>query len=295
MSQTVHGQNVTAPVPAPAQRRRRRPRSGAGPFTYLLGALVAVVYLAPLALVLLNSVKTEQESKVLTLSLPSAWQFQNYLEVLTSSQTKRYLLNSVVVTTGVVVGTILVAAMAAFVIARRPTRLSRGIYTFLLVGMIAPFAFIPAIRVLQWLHLYGTFPGLILVDIAGQLPFITMIYVGFIRQLPTELDEAARIDGCGDVRLFLNVIFPLLRPVTTTGLVLLFTAAWNDFQNVLFLMPDSTRWTMPMSVYDFQSLHSYNYALVCADMVITIAPVVLVYLVGQKYIISGMTSGAVKS
>lgn len=285
---------MTTTSSAPSRRRARRHR-GPGPLTYLLALITTAVFATPLVLVVLNSFKTDQESKVLTLTPPKVWMLGNYIEVFTTGNTGRYLVNSVVVSVSVVAITVLICAMAAFVIARRPTRVTSGVYTYILIGMIAPFAFIPAIRVLQLFGLYGTVPGLVLVDVANQMPFITLIYVGFIRQLPKELDEAARIDGCGDLRLFFSVIFPLLRPVTSTGVVLLLTYAWNEFQNVLFLMPDNNGWTMPMSVFNFQSLHSYNYALVCANLIVTMLPVVVVYLLGQKYVVSGMMAGAVKS
>ena len=168
-------------------------------------------------------------------------------------------------------------------------------YQYLLAGMIAPFSFIPAIKVLQVLGLYGTFTGLILVDVGIQIPFITLMYVGFIQRLPRSLDEAAIIDGAGPIRTFFQVILPLLRPVSVTSLVLLVTYAWNEFQNVLFLMPNQSKWTMPMTVFDFQGMHSYNYALVCANIVVSVIPVLIVYLFAQKHIVAGMVAGAVKS
>ena len=295
MTPTVQSPRKSSGAPR-ARRARQRWRPGyAGPGTYLLALLITAVFVIPLLLVVITSFKTDQESKVLDLVPPKVWQFGNYIEVFTTGDTVRYLLNSVVLSTSVVAVSVLVCSMAAFVIARRSSRVTSSVYTYLLVGMIAPFAFIPAIRVLQLLGLYGTLPGLVLVDVANQMPFIIMIYVGFIKQLPTDLDEAARIDGCGDVRIFFSIIFPLLRPVTSTAIVLLLTYAWNEFQNVLFLMPDNQGWTMPMSVFNFQGLHTYNYALVCADLIVTMLPVVIVYLVGQKYVISGMLAGAVKS
>lgn len=184
--------------------------------------------------------------------------------------------------------------MAAFIIARRTNRATRGSYSFLLVSIIAPFAFIPAIKVLQILGLSNSYAGLILVNIAIQIPFTTLIMVGFIRQLPRELDEAAIIDGCDRFRLFFQVIFPLLKPITFTALILLFTYAWNEFQNVLFLTSPKL-WTLPMTVFNFQGLHTYNYALVCANLVVTVLPMVILFLCLQRYITSEITAGSVKS
>ncbi|HEU5222876.1 MAG TPA: carbohydrate ABC transporter permease [Candidatus Lumbricidophila sp.] len=262
--------------------------------TYLTAIAVAAVFLIPMAVIVLTSFKTSAEASVFNLSLPAVWQFSNYVEVLADPSVGRGFVNSLIITLSVTAVTIVVCSLAAFVIARRQTRLTRSVYVYLLIGIVAPFAFIPAIKVLQALGLANTHLGLIMVDVAGQIPFTTLLLVGFISQLPRELDEAAIIDGAGRVRLFFQVIFPLLRPATLTAVILLFTYAWNEFQNVLFLVGPEV-WTMPMTVFNFQGTHTYNYALVCANLVVTILPLLLVFVFAQKYITSGITAGAVKS
>ncbi|MFB4349914.1 carbohydrate ABC transporter permease [Microbacterium sp. CR_7] len=262
--------------------------------TYAAAAVVLVVYLAPLALILLNSVKTSDEASTFSFALPENWMFSNYTTVLNDPGISRALVNSVIIAAGVTVGTIFICSFAAYIIARRTDWFSRGVYAYLLVGLIAPFSVIPAIRVLQLLGLGNTHLGIILVDIASQIPFTTLLLVGFIRQIPRELDEAALIDGAGRFTIFLRIIFPLMRPVTLTVLVLVVTFAWNEFQNVLFLA-GSDVWTLPMTIFNFQSLHSFDYALVSANLVVTALPMVVVFLVAQRYIMSGIMSGAVKS
>ncbi|MER7584408.1 carbohydrate ABC transporter permease [Kitasatospora sp. NPDC097691] len=275
---------------------RRRPGGiVASVATYATAALIALVFLAPLALVLLTSVKGTADAQTMSFSLPGSWHFDNYLTVIRTGNALQALGNSVLIATAVTVVTVLVCSLAAFVIARRPGRVTGGVYSYLLTGLIAPFAFIPAIRLLQEIGLGGSYLGLILTDVAVQIPFITLIYVGFIRQLPREIDEAAMLDGAGSLRMFFTIIFPLLRPVSSTALILVFTYAWNEFQNVLFLIPDADRWTLPMTVFTFQSTHSFDYGLVCADLVLTMVPVVAVYLTAQKYIVNGMVAGAVKA
>lgn len=275
-----------------------RPRKGRRPIAslaiYVVAAIIVAVYVVPLSLVLLTSVKSESESKIMDFSLPTQWRFDNYMTVLTTPGVGRGLINGTIMVVGVTGLTVLVCAMAAFVIARSARRFTVGSYQYLLAGMIAPFSFIPAIKVLQALGLYGSYAGLILVDVGIQIPFITLLYVGFIQRLPREIDEAAIMDGAGPVRLFFRVILPLLKPTTMTCLVLLVTFAWNEFQNVLFLMPDQNKWTMPMTVFNFQGLHSYNYALVSANIVVSVLPVLVVYLFAQKHIVGGMVAGAVK-
>lgn len=261
-----------------------------------LGAIgVLVLFIAPMALVLLTSFKSEQESRVLSFDLPERFLHSNYVEVLSNPKTLTGIMNGVIITSSVTFGTILICAMAAYVIARRDTAFTRGAYSFILAGMIAPFAVIPAIKMLQLLGLYGSYAGLILTDIAVQTPFICMIFVGFIRQIPREMDEAAILDGAGVLRTFFFVILPMLKPVAATAAILLVTFAWNEFQNVLYLLPNANRWTMPMSVFDYRNQHTSNYGLVSAHLIVTIAPVVILYLAAQKYIVSGIMAGAVKS
>lgn len=262
--------------------------------TYIVALAVSIVFVVPMVLVLLNSFKSSSEASGFTLTLPTEWRFDNYVTVLTDPSVALGLVNSVIITVGVTGGTIIVCALAGFLIARRTTRVTSSIYLFLLAGLIAPFSFIPAIRILQWMGLYNTHLGLILSDIATQIPFMVLIFVSFVRQVPREIDEAAILDGAGPIRMFFQVVFPLMRPVTFTALVLLFTYAWNEFQNVLFLTSSSKTWTMPMTVYNFQGLHTYDYALVSANLVITIIPVLVVYLFAQRHILSGITAGAVK-
>lgn len=272
----------------------KRQRLAGTAATYTVGLVVAIIFLVPMVVVLLNSFKTAAEASVFSLTLPTQWRFENYLAVLAEPGVLTGLVNSAIITTGVVAGTIIACSAAAYVIARRTTWVTTSIYAFLLAGLIAPFAFVPAIRVLQWFGLYNTHLGLILVDIATQLPFMVLIFVSFVRQIPREVDEAALLDGAGPVRMFFQVVFPLMKPVTFTALVLLFTYAWNEFQNVLFLTSSSKVWTMPMTVYNFQGVHTYDYSLVSANLLITIIPVLVVYLLAQRYILSGMVAGAVK-
>ncbi|WP_236284307.1 carbohydrate ABC transporter permease [Paenibacillus allorhizoplanae] len=230
----------------------------------------------------------------MNLSLPSEYMFQNYVTVFVQGHMLQGFLNGMFLSTVITVLTVLFCSISSFIIQRNRNSFSNFTYKYLLAGMIAPFSFIPAIKLLQLLHMGSNFSGLIMVDLAGQIPFSILLYVGFMKGIPRELDEASVVEGCGPIRLFFQIIFPLLRPVISTNIVLTFTAIWNDFGNVLFLVPKTSMWTMPMSVFNFKGLHSYNYGLVCAFIVIALIPVLIIYLIAQRYIVSGMTAGAVK-
>ncbi len=263
-------------------------------FLYGCAFLVFTVYVIPFILILLNSVKNEKESSIMNLSLPQEYMFQNYLTVFEQGKILQGFFNGMFISTVVTALTVLLCSLASFIIQRNKNSFTNFSYKFIIAGMIAPFSFIPAIKLLQILHMGSNYSGLIMVDLAGQIPFSILIYVGFMKGIPRELDEASIMDGCGPIRLFFQVIFPLLKPVISTNVVLVFTSIWNDFGNVLFLVPKTSMWTMPMGVYSFQGLYTYNYGLVCAFIVIAIIPVLAIYIAGQKYIITGMTAGAVK-
>ncbi|MGI6776536.1 MAG: carbohydrate ABC transporter permease [Acetivibrionales bacterium] len=136
--------------------------------------------------------------------------------------------------------------------------------------------------------------GLILVYAAIQIPFSVFLIYGFVGGIPVELDEASILDGCNSVQLFSLVILPLLKPVIITVFILNFLNTWNEFVLPLYYMNDSRSWPMTLSIYSFFGRFSSDWHLVCADIVLMCIPVVAVYIIGQKYIISGMTAGAVK-
>lgn len=262
--------------------------------TYTAALITMVIYIVPFILIFLTSIKDENESKIMNLSLPNTYMFENYATAFNQGEIWRGFSNGMFVSTIVTLLTVLLCSYSAFIIQRNRNAFTNFTYKFLLAGMIAPFSFIPAIKLLQLLNMGDNFSGLIMVDLAGQIPFSILIYYSFAQGIPREMDEASVVDGCGPLRMFFQVIFPLLLPVVSTNIVLTFSAIWNDFSNVLFLVPKTSMWTMPMGVFNFQQLYTYNYGLVCAYVIIALIPVLAIYLAGQKYIISGMTTGAVK-
>ncbi|MBP1990156.1 carbohydrate ABC transporter permease [Paenibacillus eucommiae] len=263
-------------------------------FIYVAIALLLVIYLLPIYFIVITSLKSTSEASVLSLSLPKEWIFDNYRKVFVEGNLLRPLANGAFISLTVVGITMLLSSVTAFVIQRRKSGFSTFMYKYLLAGLIAPFSIIPAIKLLQVMHLMGTYTGLILIDVACALPFNTLLFAGFIKGIPKDLDEAGIIDGAKPIRLFFQIIFPLLKPAIATNFILLFTSIWNDFQNVLYFLPDSKKWTMPMTIYDFQGLHTNDYSLVFADMIFLLLPVIIIFLLAQKYIVTGMVAGAIK-
>ena len=259
----------------------------------LLWALsVLVIY--PILMVVFTSFKTKGEASYLNISLPKEWMFENYITVWEQGNILQSLFNSCIITISAVLIVIILTSVLSFVIVRRNTKPCRITYRCMTIGIIAPFAALPTIELLKQMGLYGSRIGLICVYSALYIPFSTMLFTSFIKGIPRELDEAAVMDGAKGGKLFAIIIFPLLKPVLATTSVLNFMWIWNELQIPMYLLNSSDKWTLPLSVYNFFGQYSRSWNLVCADMVLISIPVILVYIIAQKYIIAGMTAGAVK-
>jgi raffinose/stachyose/melibiose transport system permease protein len=261
---------------------------------YLVLVILALIVLIPFALVLLNSVKDLTESSVVSLKWPKKIILSNYSDVFAVADIWGSLRNGIIESVVSVVAVVLFSSMASFVIIRRDTGMNKMLFNLFVIGLIAPFAIVPAMKVLQFWHISGTYIGIIAVFVSANIPFSVFLYAGFIKGIPRELDESAVLDGARPLTLFFRVIFPLLQPVIATSTVLVFMNCWNDFTFNLYFMPKSDMWNMPLTIFSFMSMYSTSWNLVCADIILTILPILIVYLFAQKYIIAGMTSGAVK-
>ncbi len=186
------------------------------------------------------------------------------------------------------------SALAAYVLARNRTRLNRAIYFLIIMGIAMPTNFVTLTKVMQTTHLINSQLGIIVLFAASHIPLNVFLIYAFIGTLPRELDEAAIMDGCSPLRLFFSVIYPLLTPVLVTAAVLNLLDIWNEFLLPLYYLNKSTNWPMTLAIYNFFGQYQSDWSLVSADIVLTILPVILIYLLAQRYILSGLTIGAVK-
>lgn len=260
---------------------------------FLVVALCSLIILLPIYFIVVNSLKTVEESQMLSFALPTTIQWSNYIDVIQSANLVRAFFNSMLMATVSSAIAVLVSSMAAYALSRRPTKSHRVIYLYFFMGLIAPVNYVTTLFTLKFLHLENTYIGMILDFAACGIAFLVFLYYGFFDNIPRELDEAALIDGCGSFQLFFKVVFPLLKPATITGVVLNFMGAWNDFVTPLYLLSDSEKLGMTNSIYNFFGEHFNDWNMVFADIVLTVAPIMIIYIVAQKYIVSG-TAGAVK-
>lgn len=260
----------------------------------VLAWCISLVLLAPLVLILLNSFKTSQAASDMNLALPEAFQWSNYSVVIQKGKLTVTFFNSLLYSAGSVLLCTLLSAMASYVLSRNRNKLHQFLYYFIVLGIAMPINFVTLMKVMQFTGLINSRTGIILLYTAIQTPFNVFLIHSFVGKIPNDIDEAAIVDGAGPLRLFMVVILPLLKPVLVTVMVLTFLNTWNEFVLPLYFLGNSSNWPMTLAVYNFFGMYAKDWNLVCADIVLTCLPVIIVYLLGQKYIVTGMTAGAVK-
>lgn len=259
-----------------------------------LAIVVSLIMFVPIYLVIVNSLKTQAEASSMGVGLPTSLNWSNFTTVIERGKLLTAFGNSVLyAVAATVIGTTL-AALAAYVLSRNRTRFNRYVYFFIILGIAMPSNFVTLMKVMQMTHLINTQVGIILLYSATSIPFSVFLIYAFIGTLPRELDEAAIIDGCGPVRLFFSVIYPLLTPVLVTAGILNLLGIWNEFLLPLYYLNRSTYWPMTLAVYNFFGQFQADWSLVSADILLTIVPVIIVYLFAQRFILAGMTAGSVK-
>lgn len=269
-------------------------RYGRPAIVVLLAGLAVGV---PLWLVLATSVKPQSEALLPSLDLPGQWQpGDNYADAVSQGAMLRGLLNSLLVVVPSVALVLVLGAGAAWVFARRTSRLVSAAYALTISGLLLPPAVITVVMELRQLGLAGTRPGMIAVYTGMYLSTSVFFMTGFIRTIPAELEEAARMDGAKPLRIFLRIILPLLRPVIATATIMVMLYAWSDVFYAFFVLGGGEAGTLPINLYKIASSQLYlnNWHLVFAYVVVMSLPMVALFLVAQRKIVSGITSGAVK-
>ncbi len=260
-------------------------------------AFATIVFVIPFAFMVVTAAKDRAESARLEFSLPTEWHLlENVQDVLAAQNgiVGLAVWNSLLLTVGSVSIVVVLSAMMGFVLQRRRDRIGTAIMALMLAGLIIPPALVPTIYVLQWLHLFKTIPGLVLVEITQLMPFSVIVIRAFVSAIPRELDEAAIIDGASPLRLFFSVIFPLLRPALITVIVVASVTVYNDFVNPLYFTPGRDATTVQLTLFNFQSQFTTRWNLLFTDVLLITIPMLAMFIFFQRQIVSGMTTGAVK-
>ena len=256
-----------------------------------------VVFLVPFVFVVLQASKSPAAASTLAFSWPQHWQFLANLRAVLATNGGliwHAFLNSAILTVTSVTLTVTLAAMAGYVLARRKSRWNWVVNFFVLAGLIVPPAVVPTIWVLQHLHLFGTLPGMILIEATFGLSFSILLFRAFVGTIPRELDEAAVLDGAGPFTLFFRVVLPLLRPVVVTVGVVMAVTVFNDFAGPLYFLPGNEHATVQLTLFTFQSQNLSFYNLLFMDVLLITIPPLIAYILANRQLVAGLTSGAIK-
>ncbi|MCR5487229.1 MAG: carbohydrate ABC transporter permease [Lachnospiraceae bacterium] len=260
----------------------------------VLAWAASLLVIIPMLLVLINAFKADGETINMNLALPKQWIFTNFATVIEKGKLLRSFFNSMLYAGAGTLITVTCGAMAAFVFSRRRTKGMSLVYMYIVLGMVIPINYVTLTKTMLTLRLTNTALGIILLYMALQTPFTIFLIYGFVSKIPVELDEAAILDGCTSMQLYWKIIFPMLKSAIVTAGVLCFLNCWNEFMMPLYFLHSSEKWPMTLAVYNFFGQFEMKWNLICADVLLTCAPVIILYLACQKYIVGGQTAGAVK-
>ncbi|WP_244946855.1 carbohydrate ABC transporter permease [Halolactibacillus alkaliphilus] len=265
---------------------------------YRLGfILISVVVGLPLYYLVVTTFKTPEEAALSPLGLPSSLNFTNYQRALEAMNYGNALKNNLIITVSAVILLVVFASMAAYVISRSQSKLFKTMYNIFLVGLIIPFqiAIVPLYQIISGLNLMNTHLGVILVSVfCINLPLSIFLLRGFISTVPVELEEAAFLDGCGTFKTFWLIIFPLLKPIISTVVILNALAIWNDFLTPLLFLQSPDKAVLLQEVYKNVGPFSTNWTSFFPMLVLSVLPLVVFYIIMQKRVIEGVVAGSVK-
>ncbi|MDE0227611.1 MAG: carbohydrate ABC transporter permease [Spirochaetaceae bacterium] len=276
-----------------------RPRDAPAVARHAFLVLASAVYLVPFYIAVVNAFKTRADIFGNPLGIPFA---RLTLDNLARNLNTPYFNvgvaygTSVVLSGLTVVFVVLLGAAMSYVISRHRQRMFTFAYLLLLAGLMVPAQVIllPLVQVLRHLRLMFTLPGLLLANLAGFMPFAVFVFVGYIRTIPTQIDESARLDGAGEVLIFRRIIYPLIGPAVASVVIFVALWTWNDFVNPLIILGTSKYYTITIGVYRAIGQYVQKWEDVFAIVLMAIFPVAVFYLFMQRRFVSGLTAGTLK-
>jgi len=263
---------------------------------HVICVIVGATIVVPLLFGILGGFKDNGQLATKPFALPDPWIFDNYGDMLVSSGFWRPLGNSIFIAVATTVLVVLTSAMAAFVFARFAFRGREVLFTVFSIGLMFPFAvaILPLYVLLREMDLLDNPLGVILPQAAFGLPMTIIILRGFFRDIPGSVEEAAILDGCTPFGFFWRILLPMARPALATVSVLAVVSSWNNFMLPLVVFNDSSMWTLPLGVQQFQGQYAADTARILAYVTLAIVPSIAFYALAERHLTSGLTSGATK-
>ncbi|PAD75155.1 carbohydrate ABC transporter permease [Paenibacillus campinasensis] len=264
--------------------------------------ILALVFLSPIYIMVVNSFKSRAELYENPLALPTSFSFEYYIQAFEKMNFLSGFVNSLYVTVASVVLTVILASMTAWMLARTDNKWSKTIYLVFVATMLIPFQTImmPLMQSMNWVQTHLNIPmmntheGLIYMNVGFNASMAVFLYHGFIKTIPVALEEAAELEGCNKFRLFWSIVFPMLKTITVTIAIINIMGVWNDFLLPSLVLTDKSLRTIPLSMFYFFGEFTIVWNLAMAGLTLTIIPVVIFYMFAQKYMIKGITAGALK-
>ncbi|MCM3655246.1 carbohydrate ABC transporter permease [Metabacillus litoralis] len=262
----------------------------------ILAILIGLIFLIPFYYVVSNSLKSFSEILTNTSSLPSVLQFQNYVNAFEQLNYLKVFTNSLIVTIASNIVLVVFCSMAAYMLVRTKKRISNVIFMLFVAAMVIPFQsiMIPLVKTAGTLGLLNSIWGLVIMYLGFGSGITIFLYHGFIKGIPVELEEAAIIDGCTPFGVFWKIVFPLLKPITVTIMILNSLWIWNDFLLPSLVLQDPELRTIPLATFFFFGQYTKQWDLALAALVLGIIPLLIFFFSMQKHIIKGITSGSIK-
>ncbi|MDQ0919372.1 carbohydrate ABC transporter permease [Paenibacillus sp. V4I5] len=256
---------------------------------------VGIMTFFPFYLIIVNTLKSTQETARSPMSLPQRLDFSNYVKVFKETDLLRSFENSLILTVVSVLFMVLIGAMAAYPIVFNPNRLNKWITTYLLAGFLIPFqtTLIPLFELMTDFHLTDKLSGLILLYMGGSV-FVFFLMTGYMKTIPRELTEAAIIDGCSIGGIFWRIILPLLKPITVTSIIYQTMWIWNDFLAPMLFLNSQSKATLVLQIYKAKGEFSVNWPMFMTLTVIALIPIFIFFILMQKQIVKGIVGGAIK-
>jgi ABC-type sugar transport system, permease component len=259
--------------------------------------LLALLFIAPFYFVLVNSVKGLGEIMVDAASLPDKYLFSNYSKVWDIIKFPKALWNSILITGISVTGIVIISAMTGYRLVRKPTVFNKILFTCFISAMIIPFqsVMLQLVRVTSFLELRANLFGIVICYLGFGLSLSVFLFHGFIKSVPLEIEEAAVVDGCSPYGVFWKIVFPLLRPIIVTVIILNGLWIWNDYLlPVLIIGSNKDLTTIPLAITRFFGQYTKQWDLALAGLTMGITPIIIMFLMLQKHIIEGISSGSLK-
>lgn len=262
-----------------------------------LTLLIAVLYLIPFLVAVVTSFKTPLETAESVFSLPNQLQWQNYMEAIKVSNMGNAIKNSLIITSFSVFFITLFATMGGYVIARNSKqKVFKFTEKLYLAALMVPaqVIMVPLYKMFKGLGLMNSLFGMILFAVGSSIPYATFLIIGFAKSVPKELEEAAQIDGCSPIRAFFTVVIPMLKPIISVVASLHVLWIWNEFNMSLIILQKEAVRTVPIQQYFFFGQYSSNFNTGFAAAIISMIPILLFFVFIQKYLVEGISAGAVK-